>query len=136
MELIAAMCRANVHAALAAIAETGGREAEERCANMAHALGVSLSFAQGYGVFAPPSVLVPRAFAHSETTRCAAIAAAGIARKAAGSAEYAQRRGELRDLSAALASLAQRGATTADLDRARAERDMAERELIFAQLRL
>ncbi len=128
-ELIGHVCRSRVRAARTAILWSSAREAEERCWSTAKDLGASLSFAQGLGELGPLVELVSPAFEFSETTRGAAIAAAGIARAAVKSPSYAKLRTAMREASDELAALAQRGAANEELDRARAKREAAEREL-------
>jgi CHAT domain-containing protein len=130
VELIGAMCRAQVRAARAAILESPGREAEERCASLAKLLDWPLSFAQGFGVFDALPELEAPSFELSETTRVATITSAELARKAAKAPEYEDLREELRKASDALVGLAQKGTTSEEFDRARTRREAAERKLV------
>ncbi len=128
--LIGAMSRLQVHAARAAISGSPPREAEERCASLASETDLSLSFAQGLGVFEPLRELEPRAFALAETTRGAALAVAELMRRAAHSPKYGELREALRAASDEFAELAQQGTTSEEFDRARVKREAAERDLL------
>lgn len=128
--LFSSVSRALTHAARSAILGSPPREAEERCAKLAQSLDSSLSFARGYGVFEPSTALEPDLIVVSETTRGAAIASAGLTRRAARSPRYAESRRALRTAAEKLAALAQGGTTSDEFDRARVNRESIERELV------
>ena len=129
-ELIGAMCRSQVHAARDSILASPVREAEERCSSLVREIGSSLSFALGLGVFEPVRELEPQLFVLAETTRGAALASAGLTRRAAHSPKYSDLRDALREASGELVALAQKGATSEEFDRARVNRESVERELV------
>ncbi len=97
---------------------------------MEERLGLSLSLAQGYGVFEPLHELERPVFLLAETTRGAALTSAALTRRATDSPKYAELQGALRAASAELAGLAQEGTTSAAFDRVRAKRESVERDLV------
>ncbi len=129
IELISAVCRAQVQAAQAAILGSPSREALERLTSLDGALDTSLSFALGFGVFEPLRELDSPSFAFLETTRGASIISAELRRKAAHLPEYEVLGDALRLASDELARLVYRGTTSEEFDRARSERESAERGL-------
>ncbi len=129
-ELILALCQAQTHAVRIALLASPSREAEDRCTRLAERLDAVLSFARGCGVFERSPGLEAPAFVLSESARGAAIASAGLARKAAGVPTYAGLREALVQAGEELAALAQQGTTHDAFDAARVKRERAERELI------
>jgi CHAT domain-containing protein len=121
--------RSAVAAALVALLESSGREAEERAGQSSRSLGTLLAFAKGYGVFEPIEALLQEAFALSETTRGVALASAALARGGSAAPEYQELCARLREAGQALAALAQKGGTSEEYHSARARREAAEREL-------
>lgn len=128
--LFSSVCRALTHAARTAILGSPTREAEARCAQLAQSLDFPLSFARGFGLFEPSAALEPDLIVLSETTRGAAIASAGLTRRAARSPKYAESRRALRTATEELAALAQGGTTSEEFYRARMNRESIERELV------
>ncbi len=129
-QLVRDLCRAQVHAAWAALLTGSVREAEERCGRLGTLLGLVLSFAQGYGVFDARPELEREALVLSETTRSAALVSAALSLRAAGSRGYAELREDLRRAGDELAALSRAGATSESYQRALAERESAERALL------
>ncbi len=128
--LLASVCRAQTHAARAAIVGSPTREAEERCVRLAQTLDTPLSFCRGFGVFESTAAIVPDLAVLSETTRGAALASAALTRRAARSPRYAEGRRALRAATEELAGLAHGGTTSEEFDRARAKREAIERDLV------
>ena len=129
-ELIAALCRGAVQAARAALLSGSSREAEERCAQLAKELDLSISLASGYGVFQPHAELDRESFVLGETTRGAALTSAALMRMARSSPRYAETRRALWQASDELAQLAQEGTTNDEFQRALRKREGLERELV------
>ncbi len=130
MELMLASCRARTQAAHAALFESSSREAQARCELLARGLDESLSFAAGYGVFEPSSELDRTSLVLGEATRGAAIGSATMMRHALDSPQSRELRERLRRQVDELASLAQKGTTTAEFQVALASRERTQRELL------
>ncbi len=128
-ELVEVMCRAQTSAARASLLETSAREAEARSERPSSWLHTSLSFAGGMGVFEPMVELERACFVLSETTRGAALGAAALMRRAAGTPRYSELREELRARSEELAALVQKGTTSEGFREALARREAVERDL-------
>ena len=128
--LVEAVSAAQVRSARTAILESPSREAEERCAQLAKGLDLSVPFAVGFEALEPMAELVEDAFLLSETTRGAALTSARLTQNAAGSSRYAELRDDLRAASRELANMAQQGTTSDALDAALAKRESLERELV------
>ena len=119
-----------------AIADSSGREAEERVSSQAHSLDMALSFAVGCGIFEDNPELEREVYLLSEGTRGAAISAARLTWRAAGDAQYDELRTRTREASDELATIAQRGASPEEIVRSRARLDDAQRELVRMAERL
>ncbi len=128
-DLLESLGRAQTRAALATIRSGSSREAEERCARLAEAVHVLLSFAQDPGGVPGWPGLASTAFTLSETTRAAGLAAAERAHRTRGSAEHAAARAALLAASEDLARLVRQATSGPEFDRAHARREAAERKL-------
>ncbi len=129
-ELLGAMLRSHARMAREAVLTVSRREAEERCAHLSESLGLALSFTAGNGAFEPMPELLDGSFALSESTRGAPLAASALAHVASRSERLAASRAVLRESADELAALAQKGATSGELQSALARRDALERELV------
>jgi len=128
--LLRDLCRSTSAAAFEALLTSSSREAEERCVGLAERLNIALTFAGGYGAI-PPMVEMDRAsVVLSETTRAAAIASAALQRRLASTPRYAELRVGIQHARHVLAGLAQKGTNTDAFQRALAQREALERELV------
>ncbi len=128
--LIRDFAASSVRAVRTAAVSVSSREAEETCADICSGLETVLSFARGYGVFESAPDLDALGFVLSETSRGAALTAAGLARRTARSPRAKMLRESLARATATLAELARVGTTGDSFDSARTQRDAAERALI------
>jgi len=129
--LLLELCRTQTSAAREALLTSSAREAEERCARLATpSLDFALSFAAGYHALPPMPELERAAAIFSEATRGAALRSATLQRRVAGSPRHAELRSALKQASDGLAGLAQQGTNTEQFQRALAERERLERELL------
>ncbi|MFN0009133.1 MAG: tetratricopeptide repeat protein [Planctomycetota bacterium] len=128
--LLQAQCRDEADTAIELLRTAPAREAEERCAELAKGLNVTLSAGLGFGVFDSLPELWPDAFQFSEVTRNGGVLAAAVARRAADSLRNVEMRKRLHSATEELASLARRGTTSEEYQRARVARESIERELL------
>ncbi len=112
-----------------AVLESSAREAEERAASKG-TLDAALSLARGYGVFPRDPALDEEAFLLCESTRNVALVSAGLARSARAEPGWAGLRARITQATERLAGLAQQPGTGAELEAARAELELAQRELV------
>ncbi len=117
-------------AARAVLLGTSAREAEERVVRSIR-LDLPLSMARGCGVFGFIPQLDEGAFLLSESTRNVGLLSARLARGARSSPEWELLRERVSAASERMASLAQGGGNPDDFAQARAELDLAQRELVL-----
>ncbi|MCE9592935.1 MAG: CHAT domain-containing protein [Planctomycetes bacterium] len=129
-ELALVDVRALRTAAERAILASSGREAEER-AIPGDQLADAVSAALGDGVFAPDPTLVTEAFLLSETTRNLALYSARLAASARNDPARAELWDEVREHTAALATLVSKGAPTDDFTAARSALEESQRKLVL-----
>jgi len=128
--LLLELCQSQTSAACQALLTGSSREAEERCARLAKFLDAALTFAAGYGALAPILELDRAALVFSEATRAAAIGSALLQRAGRNAPRYAELRKALKQASDELSTLAQQGASSAQIQGALNSRDALERDLV------
>ena len=128
--LVEASARGLRRSTRTAILDASSREAEERILSASDDLGRLLSLSSGFGVFARDPEWEREAFLLSESTRCAELASARIARTSSGSPEYSALCARRREAAAKLAGLARTGAGAEAFGSARAQLEEADRELV------
>jgi hypothetical protein len=127
IDLVRGAVRSRARAAAEIRRASSGREAEARCQNLASTLHLGISVALGYDGMGPVRDQAADAFYLSEATRNAALPCRGL--DLAKDPHLASARDRLRETSAALAQLVQRGTGGDEYLQAFSARERAKRAL-------